>query len=265
MIPLFRHARVKYASMLLFFLLVEIGCGGSDSPSVSPTPGSQPLVAVVFQEAEQTVREGNTALVNVAYSVTGRVDYPMEMLLAVGGDVSEDDYKISTKSLKIPVGEAGSGEMTFEVDAVEDTQFAEDNEFLLLSFGDETHRIVIEDGGVRPCEGVFLSGRLIPNDFRSLIRGGTEMVSLTLEVDATSADVVLEWLGPYVWQRRLHQDVSLWSFEPTGTGVRHNLEVEWGTGWKGYPDLEFRFRSTSDACSGDPEAVCTADGCKLRE
>ncbi len=201
---------------------------------------------------------------------------------------SSDDYELSTQGLEIPAGKATSGELVLEMATSTDILFAEGNETLLLAIqppdipmvhvGDVL-KVVIEEAGARPCPGVLISGE--PPVLTDATWGANSLreqrgeppvkiideanIVLTLDFDSMASDVVLDWTGPYkshdLRNAYLEQYVTDWSFESIPTGIRHTITFE----WLGHLEAGFRFRSASGACPGEPEIVCTGDGCELRQ
>jgi len=261
-------------------LVLCTGCAEDSSPAAPVAP---PPAIVRFVAPAQSVQEGETSTVSVSYA-TNNLTSPLALRIGVGdASAGEDDYTLSAESLEIPPG-SGHGALSFEVHAHEDALFAEGDERLLLQLipasaslarVEGNLEIIIEEAGVRPCRGVRLSGDApVLSDVWPNFDLQTETATVRLVLEIESEDVLLEWVGPYrggtAWNPSfrvrnvdpvpgLDQNFVNWSFTPTDRGVRHDIGFEWFA----HLTTGFRFRSIAGGCTGEPEALCSRDGCEL--
>ena len=262
-------------------------CDGGDgaAPTAPPPPPAppRPAFAVSFAESEIEVREGETLEVTVHYEVR-ELTAPLELRFAGSPEsASEEDYELSAETVSIPAGEEVSGDTVVNLTALSDLFFTEGSEELSLEFvppagveatlGDPLE-ITVVDSGASPCPGVTVLGppwreEESPDEDLSNMLATT----LSLELGAGSAGTRLELLGPYLdlgIYGRIQESVAVFGINRWGIRTRpgaivHELDINWsGESWfeeEAEESLEIAF--LGGACSGDPVASCTSEGCEI--
>lgn len=288
-----RSARI--VTLIVAGGLGAAGCNESTGPgapaAVAPADSSRLTVAFVGNAA--TVTEGDTVEIPVRYSggPTTRA-LPIE-IVARNGTTSDADWSLDSESVLIPAASA-SGTAMVSLRGLEDDLWAEGNETLVLGLvappGSSAQvgssiNVSIADAGVSPCAGVRITAEPPELFNRWEGRGNlnvlespeTATIRMTIQSESGAPSVNLDWIGPYrdyylsTWNpsfrarpvspnNLLNAILWDWSFESEGSGVRHELRVE----WLSEVELALRFRSDDGACRREPVAVCTGIGCALR-
>ena len=261
-------------------------CGGDDSagPTAPPAPPLPPPPAftVSFAENELEIREGETLSVTVTYEVR-ELAAPLQVRLGASHEsASEADYELSEESVEIPAGQDLVGETTVTLSALGDLLFTEGAETLPLAFvppaeqatlGDPVE-ITIVEMGASPCPGISVIG-LPWREEESSDEDSPRMLATTLSIElgAGTAGTRLEVLGPYFdlgTYGRIAESVSAfginrWSLHAEAGSIVHELDVNWsGEDWfeeEAEASLDLAF--AGGACSGEPVASCTSEGCEI--
>ena len=261
-------------------------CGGDDSagPTAPPAPAPPPppAFAVSFAAEELQVREGETLAVSVHFEVR-ELTAPVQVRLSAAHDsASEADYELSADSVSVPAGQDRAGDTVIEFAALADLLFTEGAENLLLSFappagpailGDPVEIAIIETGA-SPCPGVTLSG-LPWSEQESSDEDVPNMLATTLSIELGpgAAGTRVDLLGPYLdlgTYGRIAESVSAfginrWSLRTRPGFLVHELDVNWsGEGWfEEEADERLELGFAGGACSGQPVASCTSNGCEI--
>ena len=263
-------------------------CNGGDSAAPPtapppPTPPPPPAFAISFADSEFEISEGETLMFTVRYEVR-ELAAPLEVRLAGAPDsASEQDYELSAGTISVRAGKDVSGEAILSLTALSDLFFTEGSEELSLAFVSpagveatlgEPLRITLVDAGASPCPGVTVIG-LPWHEEESPDEDVSTMLATTLnfELGGGSAGTRLEFLGPYLdlgtWGR-IEESVAVfginrWGVRTRPGGIVHELDVNWsGEEWfedEAEESLEIAF--LGGACSGDPVASCTSEGCEI--
>ena len=202
---------------------------------------------------------------------------------ALPGTAAEADFRLERTAFEVPAGRGVSGELAIPLSAPTDRSFSEGDETAAIRFvppqaptgvrlgGDL--EFTIREGGASPCPGLTISARpptaSEPGDDR--LGAGHLFTRLTLLREPAAAGTTLDFRGPYYWEDRLAEfdyqpfaatRIARWSVESAGTAIRHELDIEWpDAATLREPDLELGF--LGGACSGEPVASCSAEGCEL--
>ena len=196
---------------------------------------------------------------------------------------AEADFRLERTAFEVPAGRGVSGELAIPLSAPADRFFSEGDETAAIRFvppGETTGvrlggdlEFTIREGGASPCPGLTISARpptaSEPGDDR--LGSGHLFTRLTLLREPAAAGTTLDFRGPYYWEDRLAEfdyqpfaatRIARWSAEPAGNAIRHELDIEWPDATTLQdPDLELGF--LGGACSGEPVASCSAEGCEL--
>lgn len=202
---------------------------------------------------------------------------------ALPGTAAETDFRLGRTAFEVPAGRGVSGELAIPLSAPTDRSFSEGDETAAIRFvppqaptgvrlgGDL--EFTIREGGASPCPGLTISARpptaSEPGDDR--LGAGHLFTRLTLLREPAAAGTTLDFRGPYYWEDRLAEfdyqpfaatRIARWGVESAGTAIRHELDIEWpDAATLREPDLELGF--LGGACSGEPVASCSAEGCDL--
>ena len=264
------------------------GCGGgagspptAPPPPPVPAPPPPPAASVSFVESGLEAREGESVVIEIRYEVRDLPAPWMLRLEAAPDSASETDYELPADTVEIPAGQGISGTASLALAVVEDAFFNEGREALTLRFVPdaapnaefgEPLPVGITDSGVSPCAGVRVRG--LPwreeegSSFSSLPMLAT---TLELELREEGRGTGFELLRPYV---NLYADgrvprsqstfgIRRWDVRSDGRSVFHELDINWpGEDWfEEETGLDFRF--VGGACSGEPVASCSSEGCEL--
>ena len=261
-------------------------CGGEDSagPTAPPAPAPPPppAFAVSFAENDLEIHEGETLAVKVLFEVR-ELTTPVQVRLSAAHDsASEADYELSADSISIPAGQDFAGDAVVELAALADLLFTEGAETLPLTFVPPAGQavlgnpveITIIDAGASPCPGVTLVG-LPWSEEESPDEDASNMLATTLsiEIGPGAAGTRVDLLGPYFdlgTYGRIAESVSAFGINRWGLRARrgflvHELDVNWsGEGWfEEEADERLELGFAGGACSGQPVASCTSDGCEI--
>ena len=269
---------------------VSGGCGdggGGSAPAAPapPPPAPPPPFGAAFAETELEVLEGDTLEIGIRYEVR---ELPSEAVLrirAASGEASEDEYRLSSASVSIPAGQGLSGTASLAFEALPDLLFAEGRETVSLEFdaagaaasatlGDPL-RVAILEAGVSPCTGVRLRALPWEEEKPRAAEFPPPMLATTLELDLAGGalDTWLELVGPYYNlfdsgnQPRSITTLGItgWRVGPAGTGLRHELAVNWpGESWfEDEEEARLAFRLLGPTCPEEPVASCSSESCEI--
>lgn len=202
---------------------------------------------------------------------------------ALPGTAAETDFRLERTAFEVPAGRGVSGELPIPLSAPADRFFSEGDETATIRFvppGGTTGvrlggdlEFTIREGGASPCPGLTISAQppAASEPGGDRLGSGHLFTRLTLLREPAAAGTTLDFRGPYYWEDRLAEfdyqpfaatRIARWSAEPEGAAIRHELDIEWPDATTLQdPDLELGF--LGGACSGEPVASCSAEGCEL--
>lgn len=236
-----------------------------------------------FAPGPVEVTEGAAGAAAIRYEVRNLPAALPFSVSALPGTAAASDFRLERTAFEIPAGRGVSGELAVPVSAPPDRFFSEGDETVAIRFvppggavGVRLGRdleFTIREGGASPCPGLTLSARpptaSEPGEDR--LGSGHLFTRLTLLREPAAAGTTLDFRGPYYWEDRLAEfdyqpfaatRIARWSAEPAGTAIRHEVDIEWPDDTTLLdPDLELGF--LGGACSGEPVASCSAEGCEL--
>lgn len=193
-----RAARVPGALVAL----LGVGCGG-DGGGTAPavTAPAPPEVTLSFVRNALTVEEGETAEIEVRYSV-GSLASPLSVaLFPVGQGASREDYELSATSFEIPAGQGVSGTAALGLTALPDEQISEGEELLLLRLAPPggtraqlgaNLTVTIADGPGVACPGLRVQATPVAP------LGGVPWLTTSLAIsrEPGAGRVQFDWEGP---------------------------------------------------------------------
>lgn len=260
-------------------------------PAVEAQLGADLIVSVreggallSFAPGPLEVTEGEAGAAVIRYEVRNLPTALPLSVSALPGTAAETDFRLEQAAFEVPAGRGVSGELAIPLSAPTDRSFSEGDETATIRFvppqaptgvrlgGDL--EFTIREGGASPCPGLTISARPPAasepgNDDR--LGAGHLFTRLTLLREPAAAGTTLDFRGPYYWEERLAEydyrpfaatRIARWSAEPEGAAIRHELDIEWpDAATLRDPDLELGF--LGGACSGEPVASCSAEGCEL--
>ena len=238
----------------------------------------------MFATSEVRLREGATAQVEIRYSIRELAEpLPIRLAPGPGSTAALDDLSLPEIAGELPAGASLEGNLTFPIEAVPDSLFAEGDELIRLDFvRPDTQEwalgpglsVVIEDAPATPCPGFqVIATPPVGTGERDL----TGVTKLTVTSDATSPDLrfafrsYMTGVWPDSWAEPdpLNVNVTAWTVQETAGGVRHEMDVEW---WLGgftadrvdvFADNHLRLAFAGGACGAATTAACTLDGCAV--
>lgn len=252
------------------------GCGGDGSTTV-PAPPPPPAVTVAFEPGPLDVREGETAEIRVAYQVH-TLDAPWTLTVStLPVTASAADFELSGATIDIPAGQGVSGESSFELAALADSQFDEGPETGALRFvpgGGVNARlgadlqVSIQDGGVAPCPALnIVATRPERGEPANIYIHRT----FTLQVMEGGQGPVMEFVAPY---RKVFPDligdlpnsntnlainIEAWELTTAAQHVEHAVDIQMRNDT--FRDLELAFHAAECDAAG---VVCTTEECSMR-